>query len=48
MKSLKERRKIKMKKTLVVMAHPDMKNSRANKAFKEEAEKLSSLGQNLN
>ena len=29
-----------MKKTLVVLAHPDMENSRANKAFKEEAEKL--------
>ena len=32
-----------MKKTLVVMAHPDMENSRANKAFKEEAEKLSNV-----
>ena len=29
-----------MKKTLVVMAHPNIENSRANKAFKEEAEKL--------
>ena len=32
-----------MKKTLVVLAHPDMENSRANKAFKEEAEKLSNV-----
>ena len=32
-----------MKKTLVVLAHPDMENSRANKAFKEEAEKLSDI-----
>ncbi len=30
-----------MKKTLVVMAHPDIKNSRANKILKEEVEKLS-------
>ena len=32
-----------MKKTLVILAHPDMENSRANKAFKEEAEKLSNV-----
>ena len=32
-----------MKKTLVVLAHPDMEKSRANKAFKEEAEKLSNV-----
>ena len=32
-----------MKKTLVVMAHPNIENSRANKAFKEEAEKLSDI-----
>ena len=32
-----------MKKTLIVVAHPNMENSRANKIFKEEAEKLSNV-----
>ena len=36
-----------MKKTLVVLAHPDMENSRANKAFKEEAEKLREENEDL-
>jgi len=43
-KNLKERRKkISMKKTLIVVAHPNMENSRVNKIFKEEAEKLSNV-----
>ena len=32
-----------MKKTLVVVAHPNLENSRANKALKKEAEKLSNV-----